>query len=357
VQVRLNSASAFDPRYKSLGGGLTPLPTYFKASDVPATVTSPASTLSQFQSFNPQPLSVDGFLGAVTAFPASGSGIYHGGSADFMHRFTKGIYFRSNYTFEKNIDNATNELNSSKVNPRRAQDGFDLANERGRSALDINHKFAITWVYDLPTIHNGNGFLKGVANGWEWSGTYLAQSGQPITVLSGVDSNFNGDTAGDRAILNPNGSGLTGSGVVKVCNDGPGGATRTGGAACPAGNVVGYLASNPAARWVQAGPGAFGNVGRNTVNTPGLNIWNMSIFKSTRLTERYVVEFRAETYDTFNHRNFSLGLPTNNGALDQNTNGNPQDLAYALVTNAQFLKNKSFNGGSRNMQLGLRFVW
>ncbi len=357
VQVRLNSASAFDPRFASLGGGLTPLPTYFKASDVPATVTSPASTLSQFENFNPEPLSVDGFLGAVTSFPASGSGIYHGVSGDFMHRFTKGIYFRSNYTFEKNIDNATNELNSSKVNPRRAQDGFDLPNERGRSALDINHKFAMIWVYDLPTLQSGNGFLKGIANGWEWSGTYLAQSGQPITVLSGTDSNFNGDTAGDRAVFNPNGSGLTGSGVVPVCNDGAGGATRAGGAACPAGNVVGYLATNSGARWVQAGPGAFGNVGRNTVNTPGLNIWNMSILKSTRFTERYSVEFRAETYNTFNHRNFSLGLPTNNGALDQNTNGNPQDLAYALVTNAQFLKNKAFNGGSRNMQLGLRFVW
>jgi hypothetical protein len=357
VQVRLNSASAFDPRFASLGGGLTPLPTYFKASDVPGTVSAPASTLSQFENFNPPPLSVDNFLGAVTAFPASGSGIYHGVSGDFMHRFTKGIYFRTNYTYEKNIDNATNELNSSKVNPRRAQDGFNLPNERGRSALDLNHKFAVTWVYDLPTIHNGNGFLKGVANGWEWSGTYLAQSGQPVTVLSGVDSNFNGDTAGDRAVFNPNGSGLTGSGVVPVCNDGAGGATRAGGAACPSSNVVGYLASNPGARWVQAGPGALGNVGRDTVNSPGLNIWNMSIFKSTRLTERYVVEFRAETYNTFNHRNFSLGLPTNNGALDSTTNGNPQDLAYVLVTNAQFLKNKSFNGGSRNMQLGLRFVW
>jgi hypothetical protein len=357
VQVRLNSASAFDPRFASLGGGLAPLPTYFSASDVPATVAAPASTLAQFQNFNPEPLSVDGFLGAVTAFPTSGSGIYHGVSGDFMHRFTKGIYFRSNYTFEKNIDNATNELNSSKVNPRRAQDGFDLANERGRSALDINHKFAMTWVYDFPTIHSGNGFLKGVANGWEWSGTYLAQSGQPITVLSGTDANFNGDTAGDRAVFNPNGSGLTGSDVVQVCNDGAGGATRVGGAACPAANVVGYAATNSGARWVLAGPGALGNVGRNTVNTPGLNIWNMSIFKSTRFTERYSVEFRAETYDTFNHRNFSLGLPTNNGALDGNTNGNPQNLAYALVTNAQFLKNKSFNGGSRNMQLGLRFVW
>jgi len=46
--------SAFDPRFKNLGGGLTPLPTYFSAADVPATVTSSASTLLNFDNFNPQ---------------------------------------------------------------------------------------------------------------------------------------------------------------------------------------------------------------------------------------------------------------------------------------------------------------
>ena len=61
VQVRLNSASAFDPRFASLGGNLTPLPTYFSPADVPTVISNPASTLEQFQNFNPQPLSVDGF--------------------------------------------------------------------------------------------------------------------------------------------------------------------------------------------------------------------------------------------------------------------------------------------------------
>jgi len=148
--MRLNSASAFDPRFKNLGGGLTPLPTYFSAADVPATVTSSASTLLNFDNFNPQPYSVDGFLGNLTTFPAIGSGIYHSGSVDFMHRLARGLFFRANYTFAKNIDNATNELFSSIVNPRRAQDGYNFGNERGLSALNNRHKLAITWVYDLP---------------------------------------------------------------------------------------------------------------------------------------------------------------------------------------------------------------
>ncbi len=379
VQQRLNSASAFDPNFS--GGGLAPLPTYFKASDVPAAVPTPVDTLAKLLAFNKQPLAVDNFLGVVTTFPPKGSGIYHAGSVDFMHRFTKGLYFRANYTYEKNIDNSTNELFSSRVNPRRAQDGYDFANERGRSVLDLPQKFAMTWVYDLPNVRSENRFLKGAANGWEVSGTYLAQSGQPVTPLSGVDSNVNGDSAGDRTILNPAGVGLTGSIVTPVCNNGlaGGGATYvdatcdpnhaddppknctvnctdpTPGVGAPA--IVGYLANNPNARFIQAGVGAKATAGRNTVSSPGLNIWNMSLLKTNKLTERASLQFRFETYDTFNHPNFSVGLPTNNGAIDAANNTNPLNGGYIVVTSSTFLNKTIFNGGSRNVELGLKLIW
>ncbi len=382
VQRRLNSASAFDPNFA--GGGITPLPTYINASDVPAVVTNPASTLQSFDNFNPLPLSGDGFFGAVTTFPPIGSGTYHAGSVDFIHRFARGIYLRANYTFSKNIDNATNELFSSRVNPRRAQDGFDFAGERGLSALDITHKFALAFLYQIPNVSTDHGFVKVLAHGWEWGGTYLAESGQPVTPLSGVDSNANGDAAGDRTIINPSGVGRTGSTVNAVCNAGPGGATSivgidpdTGAWACGAqddANIVGYVSApvigppgvvgvdagpiDPNARFIQAGVGALANAGRNTVSTPGLNVWNMSLFKTTRISERFSVQFRAETYNTFNHRNFSIGLPTNNGTLDQVTNPNPLSTGYIFVTTGNlFLNNHQFNGGSRTMQLGLRFIW
>jgi hypothetical protein len=358
VQQRLNSASAFDPNFP--GGGLAPLPTYFKASDVPATDAAPVDTLANLKKFVKNPLSVDGFLGVMTTFPPKGSGIYHAGSVDFMHRFAKGLYFRANYTYEKNIDNSTNELFSSFVNPRRAQDGNNFANERGRSVLDLPQKFAMTWVYDIPNVRTENRFLRGAAHGWELSGTYLAQSGQPITPLSGVDSNLNGDTAGDRTVFNPAGVGLTGSVVDPVCNDGAGGATRIVTAtstACPAANTVGYVAENPTARFIQAGVGTVANVGRNTVSSPGLNIWNMSLLKTNKFTERATLQFRFETYDTFNHPNFSIGLPSNNGALDSATNTNPLNAGYIFVTSPTFLDKTAFNGGSRNIELGIRLTW
>ena len=358
VQQRLNSASAFDSRFP--GGGLTPLPTYFSSSDVPATIPTPVDTLAKIKAFNKAPLSVDGFLGVMTTFPPLGSGIYHAVSADFMHRFTRGLYFRANYTFSKNIDNATNELFSSFVNPRRSQDGYNFPGERGLSALNIPHKFAMTWVYDLPNVRTDNRFLRGAAHGWELSGTYLAESGQPVTPLSGVDSNFNGDTAGDRTVFNPAGVGLTGTTVNPVCNDGAGGGTRiitASSAVCASTNVVGYVAVNSTARFVQAGVGALANVGRNTVNSPGINTWNMSVLKTNKLTERASLQFRFETYNTFNHRSFSVGLPTNNGAIDQSTNTNPLNAGYIFVTSPTFLNKFSFDGGSRNLELGLRLIW
>jgi hypothetical protein len=361
VQQRLNSASAFDPNVP--GGGIAPLPTYINPSDIPAKVVSPASTLQSFDNFNPLPLSADGFLGSLTTFPPIGTGIYHAGSVDFIHRFARGIYVRANYTFSKNIDNATNELFSSRVNPRRAQDGFDFAAERGLSALDIRHKFALSFLYEIPNVQTDHAFVRALAHGWEWGGTYLAESGQPVTPLSGVDSNANGDSAGDRTIINPAGVGLTGSTVNFVCNAGAGGATSivTDPATCGSGddsNIVGYVAANPKARFIQAGVGAQANAGRDTVSTPGLNIWNMSLLKNTKLSERFSLQFRAETFDTFNHRNFSIGLPTNNGTIDQNTNANPLSSGYIFVTSGNlFLNNHQFNGGSRTMQLGLRLIW
>jgi carboxypeptidase family protein len=374
VQKRLNEMSAFDPAFP--GGALTPLPTYLSASAVPAQVPVTSERRSAFVNVENnglfQPLAADGFFSVFTTFPPIGQSIYHAGSVDIIHRFNRGLYFRANYTFAKNIDNATNELFSSRVNPRRSQDANNFRDERGRSALDINHKLAISFVYDLPQLNVQNAFAKGALHGWEFTGFYIAQTGQPVTVLSGTDSNANGNSAGDRAILNSAGQGLTGSGVNFVCVDGAGNTSVSETTALCGGsaNIVGYALAPPTigpntgivtpnARFVQAGLGAKANVGRNTVGTPGLNIWNLALIKNTKISERFGVQFRLETFDTFNHRNFSLGLPSNNGAVDQVTNPNPLSTTYTFVTAGPtaFLNAHQFNGGSRTMELGLKLTW
>jgi hypothetical protein len=344
-QTQLNARSAFD-------NGATPLPTFFTNAAVPATFAAGTATLAQFQAASTRPFITQGFAGSVTGFTNNAENIYHSGSVDLNHRMSHGISFRANYTWAHNIDTGTNELFSSLINPRRAQDGNHVERERGRSVLDIRHKAAISWVYELPKAKTDNGFAKAILNGWQYNGVLLLQSGQPATVLSNTDSNGNKDAAGDRAILNPSGDPMIGSNTTSVCWDG---VTRTFGCATAA-NIVGYVANNPAAGFVQARAGSVTNTGRNNISTPGRHGWDMSIFKNTNITEKSYIQFRLEMFNVFNHRNFSFANPgvfPLVGIDDSAINAG----GFVQVGDAQFRNPQQLNGGSRVINLGLKFVF
>jgi hypothetical protein len=350
VQARINTRSAFT-------AGLQPLPTFFSGTQVPATIVG-GSRLADFENFDPF---IHPEFSTLTAFPAIGSSIYHAASVDLNRRFTTGLLFRANYTFAHNIDDATNELFSSVVNPRRPFDWQNLSLDRARSTLDVRHKFAMSWIYELPKIPSESNFLKTVAHGWQVSGTYLVQSGQPVSLLSGSDANANGDTAGDRGILNPGGLEGLGSNVSLVCA-GPGGVTSVAGfdTGCAGGsaNVAGYVADNPNARYVVAEVGALPTLGRNSFVSPGVNVWNMGLLKNTKLTEGTTLQFRVDTFNTFNHRNFTLAQPTvfQTGVLIGTVN-NALSTTYSNIASDLFLNNNQFTGGQRQMQLGVKLLW
>jgi hypothetical protein len=346
VQLQLNSISPFDL-------GAQALPTYFGSSAVPANVSLTAPTLAQFTALEGRKFAAQGFTsGAVTDEAPVGDSTYHGGAIEVLHRVGHGLQLRANYTYSKTMDNATNDLNTSAVNPRRPQNPFDLANEWSRSALDVTHKVALTWQYELPKTNLSNRFVRGFANGWQWSGSYLFQSGQPVTIQSGVDSNGNLDAAGDRGILNPSGTPGVGTTVTRVCRNPVTGATTVS-AACSSANTVGYAANNPTARYVQAGVGTLSNIGRDTVNSPYFNVWNMSILKNNNLTERFHLQLRVEAFDVFNHRNFTLG---NLSIFSVTANALSQGYAN-LNAGSAFLNQNLFNGGSRTVQLGLKLTY
>jgi hypothetical protein len=352
VQARLNTRSAFE-------AGLQPLPTFFSASQVPATITG-GSRQSDFANFDPARAPGWSDASLLTTFPAIGGSIYHAAAVDVNHRLAKGLMLRGNYTWSHNIDDSTNELFSSRVNPRRSFDWENLKLDRGNSVLDVRHKVAISWIYDIPMFHLDNGLLKGVLGGWQYTGNYLAQSGQPITILGGTDANANGDSAGDRAVLNPAGTEGIGSGISNVVCVGAGGATSVVPTAnCTAANIAGYVANNPNAKYVAAGLGALSTVGRNTFRAPGVNIFNMGVIKSFKFTERLDTQFHVNVQNVFNHRNFSLAQPTvlQTGVNIIGTVNNGLSTTYSNVTSPLFLDPKQFTGGSRIMELGLKLVW
>jgi len=337
--------------------GLEPLRTFFDASQVPATIVG-GPRLVDFENFDPF---IHPEFSFMSAFPPIGGSIYHAGSADLNRRFARGLMFRANYTWAHNIDDATNELFSSVVNPRRPFDWMNLRLDRGRSTLDIRHKFALSWIYEFPSPDVDNGLFKTLLGGWQWNGTYLAQTGQPVSILADADANANADAAADRAILNPGGINRVGTAVNYVCV-GAGGATSIAsidtGCSGGSGNAAGYVAQNPNARFVQAQLGAFPTVGRNSFGSRGINIWNMGLFKNTKLTERTTLQFRVDTFNTFNHRNFSLAQPSVFQAGDLiGTVNNALSTTYSNVTSNLFLNDRQFSGGNRQMQLGVKLIW
>ncbi|HEY6186107.1 MAG TPA: TonB-dependent receptor [Pyrinomonadaceae bacterium] len=368
-QRELSSNMTLEMRYLSTRGRHLPVQVQLNAGAVPANLNIPTffstPTAAQLASLTTtlaniprqRSLAPFGFLGAVTEHSPIGNSQYDAGSVSLTRRFTDGLAFTGAYTWSKTIDDSTNELNTSSVNPRRAQNAFNMRDERGLSALDIPHRLSASFVYDVPFFNrSSNRFLKTAFGGFQISAIFQAQSGQPITPISGIDSNRNLDSAGDRTILNLNGTPNTGSSVRAI---------NAAGVEVNLGDpsTIAYVVNNPNAQYIQAGPGARANAGRNTLRTRGFNRTDMTILKEVGLvSERLKLQVGAEIYDLFNQRPQTLGL---GGAPNLNTLGGlggtgglSGDTTFASVgSDLQFLNYDRGNFFGRTIQLRAKLIF
>jgi hypothetical protein len=298
-QNRLNSQAKVAPE-----DGRPGLPTFFSTPSQ-ATLNALALDLNQINArSNLVPkYAAAGFDGAsVVAFLSNGNSTYHGGSLQVNKRFSRGFQFTSAYTLSHLIDDTTAEVFSTVLSPRRVEDFQNIRRERADSALDHRHRFVTSWIYEVPWFAKSNGLTKTLLGGFNLAGTYTYETGERVTVRSGNDANLNGDNAGDRAILNPGGTEGIGSSVTPLCR------VTTNCNAVGAGAVVGYVANNPNARYIQTGNGAQSNIGRNTFLLPAINNIDFSIFKNFRFGEssRYF-QIRADFFNVINHPQYVPG--------------------------------------------------
>jgi hypothetical protein len=248
-----------------------------------------------------------GFASNIVAFLPNGNSTYHGFSAQVNRRLSNGLLASAAYTWSHLIDDTTAEVFSTVLSPRRVQDFRNLRTERADSALDHRQRFVLSSIYNLPFFTNSqNWFARSLLGGFSLAGTLGFESGEKAGVRSGVDSNLNGDNAGDRAILNPSGVKGTGSEVTALNSAGavvP--MTTSTGAPNPV--IVAYVANNPNAQYIQAGLGARPTAGRNTLQLPGINNLDFSIFKNFAIYEDVKIQFRADMFNAFNHAQFVPG--------------------------------------------------
>jgi hypothetical protein len=340
TQNRLNVQARVSPEEGRRG-----LPTFFQAPSQ-AQLDALTLTLGDIQArSNIVPRFANaGFTNpAFAPFLSNGNSTYHGASAQLIRRFSDGMQFSAAYTWSHLIDDTTAEVFSTQLSPRRVEDFQNLRRDRADSALDRRHRFVTSFIYEVPFFRNAeNRFVRAVLGGFNFSGTYTAESGQKATVISGIDSNLNGDAAGDRAIRNPNGVRGTGSTVTALTNS--------------AGQIVGYVADNPNAEYIRTGSGAESNSARNTLQLPGINNLDFSIFKNFRFGESRRIQLRADLFNALNNPQFIPGSP--NDIQPINTAGINQvnALTPANITNGTFGRaDRVFSSNPRVIQMALRF--
>ena len=286
--------------------------------------------------------------GSIVGFLSNGNSTYHGGSAQLTRRFTDGFQMTGAYTWSHLIDDTTAEVFSTVLSPRRVEDFQDLRRDRADSALDHRHRFVTSFIYELPWFRNHqNDFVRTVLGGFSFAGTYTAESGERATVLSGIDSNLNGDAASDRTIRNPSGVRGTGSTVTALTNS--------------SGEIVAYVADNPNAEYIRAGLGAISNSARNTLALPGINNLDFSIFKNFRMGENRRIQVRADFFNGFNHPQYIPGSPNDIQPVATAGVGQVNTITAATISAgnpgaATFNRaDRVFSSNPRTIQLALRF--
>ena len=103
--------------------------------------------------------------------------------------------------------------------------------------------------------------------------------------------------------------------------------------------------------FVHAPPGFFGNLGKNTMSSPGIATFDWSLFKDFAITETSRVQFRAEFFNLFNRPNFRV---PGNEAGDEfafRTSSTRENPSYNPLAGQL----KGTRTSARQIQFGLRY--
>ncbi|MBS1807824.1 MAG: carboxypeptidase regulatory-like domain-containing protein [Acidobacteria bacterium] len=271
-------------------------------------------------------------FGRIQEVDGSGKSSYNGFSVKLEKRLSGGLSFVSGYTWSKSIDNAS-AIRSHNGDTLFPQNSYNLAAERALSSFHTSHRAVNSVLYQLP-FGKGKRFMDtgGVANvllgGWEFGTLFNIQSGFPLTVTTGRDQSNIG--AGfDR----PN-------------------------------NVAGQVATldrgqRTLNRWFNTDAfeiqpfGTFGNVGRNTIISPGIIQWDASMLKSFRFAEGKSLQFRFEAFNAANHPNWGNPGTGQPKEIRRNADGTTTTIA----ANANFGKITGMRGAMRQLQFGLKLIF
>lgn len=250
------------------------------------------------------------------------SSTYNSLQLSWNRRFANGFSFGAAYTYSKSMDDGSAQRD---IIP----DTYDAHNLWGLSDFDVTHILIVNYLYELPFFRDQSKLSGKLLGGWQISGISQFQTGTPCSVAQ------NNDYAG----VGQDGS-MSCAGQFWNMNGSPSvmGQFAANGSSDP---HQWFSVTNPNGSPIFTPPaaGTFNTTQqvRNILHNPGLQNWNIGLFKRFSITEKTGFQFRAEAFNAFNHPNLA-------GA-----NFDPTSSSFGKVTGK--------TGDVRNLQLSLRFFF
>ncbi|MFN7919718.1 MAG: carboxypeptidase regulatory-like domain-containing protein [Bryobacteraceae bacterium] len=292
-----------DPRYLSLGNGLTQLvdnPFFGFGSGVLAN-----RQVSRAQLLRPFPQ----FGSIYPLFSQGATSDYNSLQVTFSKRYSQGMVFEGSYVWAKALDEGTSYQDSTNARASRAV-----------SSVDVPHRLIFSGVYEIP-LGRGRRFGSGMSRmadaafgGWQMNGILNVQTGSAL----GIGATNTAGLFTEAIRSNSNGKSP----------------------------VLGGSAHSRLDRWFdtsvfsQPAPFTLGNVSPLVSNLRNhfINNLDLSIFKQFQLLEKLKMQFRAEAFNSLNRVRFASPNTT-------------------VTAGANFGRVTSQANDPRQMQFGLKLLW
>jgi len=240
---------------------------------------------------------------------------YNAGQAIFQHRVSIGLFAYAGYTW-------SHALTQNQIN-------LFSPYEKGNSGSDLRNNFNAFVTWDIPN-HMSSSLADAILSHWGTDVRFMARGAFPV-VLYG--QSVSDPTAGGQN-ESPGLDFVSGKPLYLYSNKIPGGKQL-----------------NPAA-FTPAPIGQDGTVPLNHFRGFGLNQWNLAIRRDFPVYENLHLQFRAETFNLFNHPAFGYIDST---LSDANFGQAENTLAGALTTGNTGGVFQS--GGPRNLQFALKILF
>lgn len=258
--------------------------------------------------------------GSIDQQESSGSSVYHGLTLTVSKRFSQHFEFLTGWTWSHAIDDSTDL--QTLLEP---QDNRYPGLERSNSTFDQRHRWVLSAVLESPFDRSADGWHNKFLADFTVAPIIELSSGRPFTVLTGSDFNLNFGSNTDRPSVADSG-GVTSPFL-------PSENSFTIPTVCDEIVTLGTSSISPPF-------GCSGNLGRNTFVRPNFASVDLRVSRKFYVSERWNVEFIADSFNLFNRFNVADVSPLCN-PLDPSTcrageptaSLDPRQFQFALKLN------------------------